>query len=162
MSSNCRTTHERWIWRELQGSCPDVIGVLSYHLPGGTKADHGIGSRILAEIRTDHSLNTSLEGYCYASLLVFWTWRAKTDRRNLNTKYSEKQFDLSSEFCFTTGVLFTFSYYSVPNTLAARSEAWNVFPRSDTRVVGSNTTRGMDVCSSSVFVLSYVDSGPCS
>jgi hypothetical protein len=31
-------------------------------------------------------------------------------------------------------------------TLAARSKAWTVFARSNTGVIGSNPTRGMDVC----------------
>jgi hypothetical protein len=34
----------------------------------------------------------------------------------------------------------------VPITAAARSEAWTVFARSDAGIVGSNPTRGMDVC----------------
>jgi hypothetical protein len=35
---------------------------------------------------------------------------------------------------------------SMPLTVAARSEVWTVFARSNTVVVGSNTTWGMDVC----------------
>jgi hypothetical protein len=31
-------------------------------------------------------------------------------------------------------------------TVSARSKAWTVFARSNTRLVGSNPTRGMDVC----------------
>jgi hypothetical protein len=31
-------------------------------------------------------------------------------------------------------------------TVAARSKAWTVFARSDTGVMGSNPTRGMDIC----------------
>jgi hypothetical protein len=38
------------------------------------------------------------------------------------------------------------NYWSAPITVAARSEAWTVFARSNTRVLGSNPTRGMDVC----------------
>jgi hypothetical protein len=41
-----------------------------------------------------------------------------------------------------------------PITVAARSEAWTVFSRSNTGIVDSNPTRGMDVC-----VVLCVDSG---
>jgi hypothetical protein len=34
----------------------------------------------------------------------------------------------------------------LPVTVASRSEAWNVFARMNTGIVGSNPTRGMDVC----------------
>jgi hypothetical protein len=34
----------------------------------------------------------------------------------------------------------------LPSTVAARSKAWTVFARSNTGIVGSNPTRGMDVC----------------
>jgi hypothetical protein len=44
------------------------------------------------------------------------------------------------------------------NTVAARPTAWNVFAQSNTRIVGSNATRGMDVCVNSVFVLSCAGS----
>jgi hypothetical protein len=40
-----------------------------------------------------------------------------------------------------------------PVTVAARSKAWTVFARSNAGVVGSNLTRGMEVCVYSVFVL---------
>jgi hypothetical protein len=30
--------------------------------------------------------------------------------------------------------------------VAGRSRAWTVFTRSDTKIMGSNPTRGMDVC----------------
>jgi hypothetical protein len=33
-----------------------------------------------------------------------------------------------------------------PMTVATRSEAWNVFARSNTEIVDSNLTEGMDVC----------------
>jgi hypothetical protein len=33
-----------------------------------------------------------------------------------------------------------------PVTVASRSEAWNVFARSNAGIVGSNPTQGMDVC----------------
>jgi hypothetical protein len=36
--------------------------------------------------------------------------------------------------------------YLVPITVAAQSKAWTVFARSNTGVVGSNSTRAMDVC----------------
>jgi hypothetical protein len=34
----------------------------------------------------------------------------------------------------------------VPNTEATQSKAWTVFARSNTGILGSNPTRGMDVC----------------
>jgi hypothetical protein len=45
--------------------------------------------------------------------------------------------------------------------LAARSEAWTVFARSNAGIVGSNPTQGMDVCVYvySVFVILPVGSG---
>jgi hypothetical protein len=46
-----------------------------------------------------------------------------------------------------------------PITVTARSKAWDVFTRSNTGIVGSNPTQGMDVCVYSVFVLSFVGSG---
>jgi hypothetical protein len=33
-----------------------------------------------------------------------------------------------------------------PITMAARSKAWTVFVRSNTTIVGSNPTQGMDIC----------------
>jgi hypothetical protein len=45
--------------------------------------------------------------------------------------------------------------------VAARSEARNVFGRSDTGIVVSKPSRGMNVCVYSVFVLSYVGKRPC-
>jgi hypothetical protein len=46
--------------------------------------------------------------------------------------------------------------------VAARSKAWTVFSRSNAGIVGSNSTRGMDVCVRllCVCVVSYVGSGP--
>jgi hypothetical protein len=34
----------------------------------------------------------------------------------------------------------------LPVTVAARSEAWNIFARSSTGIMGSHPARGMDVC----------------
>jgi hypothetical protein len=47
---------------------------------------------------------------------------------------------------------------TVPITVAAQSEAWNIFARSKAGIVGSNTTQSIDVCfcGYSVFVLSCV------
>jgi hypothetical protein len=47
----------------------------------------------------------------------------------------------------------------VPITVATRTKAWTGFARSNTGIVGSNPTWGMDVCVCvySVFVLSCVD-----
>jgi hypothetical protein len=36
------------------------------------------------------------------------------------------------------------SYSTLPITAAARSKAWNVFSHSNTVIVGSNPTQGMD------------------
>jgi hypothetical protein len=42
---------------------------------------------------------------------------------------------------------FSFWYLCyLPVTVAAQSTAWNIFARSNTGIVGSNTIRGMDVC----------------
>jgi hypothetical protein len=48
-----------------------------------------------------------------------------------------------------------------PITLTARSKAWTAFARSNTGIVGSNPTRGMDVCVRlfCVCVVLYVGSG---
>jgi hypothetical protein len=46
-------------------------------------------------------------------------------------------------FCF---VLYVMYCYIAPVTVAARCKAWTVFARSKTGIVGSNSTRGMDVC----------------
>jgi hypothetical protein len=45
-----------------------------------------------------------------------------------------------------------------PITVAARSKAWTVYARSNAGIVGSNPTRGMDVCAHAfiLFVLSCV------
>jgi hypothetical protein len=43
--------------------------------------------------------------------------------------------------------------YIKPITVAAPSEAWNVFAHANTGIMGSNPTQGMDVCVYSVFVL---------
>jgi hypothetical protein len=51
-----------------------------------------------------------------------------------------------------------YEYYlhHLPITVAARSKTRNVFTRSNTGIVGSNPTHGMDVCVYSVFVLGSV------
>jgi hypothetical protein len=46
--------------------------------------------------------------------------------------------------------------YEWPITAASRFKAWTVFARSNTAVVGSNPTRGMDICVYSFFVLPCV------
>jgi hypothetical protein len=53
------------------------------------------------------------------------------------------------------------AYYTPPSpiTEAARSKEWNVFARSNTEIIGSNLTHGMDVCVYSVFVFPCVVSG---
>jgi hypothetical protein len=40
-----------------------------------------------------------------------------------------------------------------------RSKAWNAFAHPNTGIVGSNSTRDIDVCGCCVFVLAYVGSG---
>jgi hypothetical protein len=49
----------------------------------------------------------------------------------------------------------------MPITMAARSKARNVFARFSTGVMGSNSSRGMNVfvCSFYVFVLCCIDRG---
>jgi hypothetical protein len=47
----------------------------------------------------------------------------------------------------------------LPITVAALPEAWNVFARSNTGVVGSNSTRGMDVCVSLFCVCAVLCAG---
>jgi hypothetical protein len=49
--------------------------------------------------------------------------------------------------------------YNVPIAVAAPSKAWIAFACSNTWIVCSNPTRGMDVCVYSVFVLFCVSSG---
>jgi hypothetical protein len=46
-----------------------------------------------------------------------------------------------------------------PTTVAAQSNIWTVFTLSNCGIVGSNASRGMDICKCvySVFVLSYVE-----
>jgi hypothetical protein len=44
-------------------------------------------------------------------------------------------------------------------TVAARTKSRNISARSNTAIVGSNSTRGMHVYVYSVFALSYVGSG---
>jgi hypothetical protein len=44
----------------------------------------------------------------------------------------------------------------MPITVAAQSKAWTVFARSDSEIVGSNPTQGMDVF---VFILFVLGSG---
>jgi hypothetical protein len=59
---------------------------------------------------------------------------------------------LGSYICYISG-MYTYCW---PITLTARSKAWTVFARSNTGIVGSNLTQGMDVsiaCIYSVFVL---------
>jgi hypothetical protein len=46
-----------------------------------------------------------------------------------------------------------FSYCASPIAVVARSKVRNVFTRSNTGIIGSNPTLGMDVCVYSVFVL---------
>jgi hypothetical protein len=46
-----------------------------------------------------------------------------------------------------------------PITVAERSKARNIFARSNTRIVGSNPSRDMEVCVYSAFILSCVRRG---
>jgi hypothetical protein len=45
-----------------------------------------------------------------------------------------------------SGLVFVTAELRLLITVAARSKAWTVFARSNTGIVGSNPTRGMDVC----------------
>jgi hypothetical protein len=49
--------------------------------------------------------------------------------------------------------ILTYLLYIMPTTVGARSKAWTVFVRSNVGIVGSNPTRGIDICVNSVFVL---------
>jgi hypothetical protein len=44
----------------------------------------------------------------------------------------------------------------MPLTVAVRAKTWTVFARSNIGIVGSNPSRGMDVCVRLLFVLSRV------
>jgi hypothetical protein len=46
--------------------------------------------------------------------------------------------------------------FSAPITVATRSEAWTVFARSNTGIVGSNPTQGVDVCIVRLFCVCVV------
>jgi hypothetical protein len=46
---------------------------------------------------------------------------------------------------FIRNIVFTLSFAS-PITVAAWSQTWTVFARSNAGIVGSNPTQGMDVC----------------
>jgi hypothetical protein len=50
--------------------------------------------------------------------------------------------------------ILSYQYCTLSIRVAARSKAWNAFARSNTGIVGSNPTEGIDVCVYSVFVLS--------
>jgi hypothetical protein len=60
-----------------------------------------------------------------------------------------------------TELYFAIRKEEMPITVAARSEARNIFARSNTGIVGSNLTTGMDVCPRffCVRVVLYIGSG---
>jgi hypothetical protein len=63
---------ESWTERDLEGRSLGLIEILTWQLHGGTEENHEETARIagvLAEIRTEHRLNTSLDSYRYANSL---------------------------------------------------------------------------------------------
>jgi hypothetical protein len=78
--------------------------------------------------------------------------------RNISVITDVRPQTLRDKYCFKITCIFkVFSMLKMGAlSLAARSKAWTAFARSNTGVMGSNSTRGMDVCVYSVFVLSCV------
>jgi hypothetical protein len=69
-------------------------------------------------------------------------WRAKWTQSHCTPRNLKKTYNKIL-------IAFRFSYSSLhvsPITVAAQSKAWTVFARSNTGIVGSNPTQGMDVC----------------
>jgi hypothetical protein len=63
------------------------------------------------------------------------------------TQYSKSAAQINVKTFARRGVCIIQLHCEVtPITVAARSKAWTVFARSNTGIVGSNPTRGMDVC----------------
>jgi hypothetical protein len=81
----------------------------------------------------------------------------------LNLIYKHFYWNFSRKYAFPYfHAHFTTVTSNLPITVAARSKAWTVFARSNTGIVSSNRTQGMDVfivCIYSVFVLSCVGRG---
>jgi hypothetical protein len=66
--------------------------------------------------------------------------------QNFNKRHQDLQFSISEENNNQIEYLnFILAKKYEPITVAARSKAWNVFPRSNTGIVGSNPTQVMDV-----------------
>jgi hypothetical protein len=86
----------------------------------------------------------SLEGYRYGSLLRCAQMRsnAKVRARRVDTVCTPVQF-FNLQSCF---IINPFHAECQPTTVTARSQAWTVFARSNTGIMGSNPTQGMDVC----------------
>jgi hypothetical protein len=64
-----------------------------------------------------------------------------------NTKHHNMKHSCSRLFTLPQkGLHFPRLMNSRPITVAARSKAWNVFARSNSGIVSSNPTQGMDVC----------------
>jgi hypothetical protein len=84
---------------------------------------------------------------CSYTAFVLWV---KEAAEGLSVSYLEMY------TCYLCSACFEQSLWNVPftqcrqagepNTVAARPKAWTVFAHSNTGVVGSNPTRGMDVC----------------
>jgi hypothetical protein len=81
-----------------------------------------------------------------------------TFRRNIPTPSSWSKIFCAAFSLFVVGfgLLFYLKIEALPITVAARSEKWTVFTRSNTGIVDSNPTQGMEVGVYSVFVLSCV------
>lgn len=91
---------------------------------------------------------------CYCFIwLIFCLVLPKYLRVALLDTQQEKWSGLKTQtlnFYFRSSLLF------VPITVAARYEAWNTPSCSNTRIVGSNPSRGMDVCPRFFFCVSVV------
>jgi hypothetical protein len=82
------------------------------------------------------------------SFEAHWSWHAKTFRLYINpTNVQRTLFGRYIKFCpwiYPSNICVLL--YSEPIAVAARSKAWNVFARSNTGIMCSNPTRGMNVC----------------
>jgi hypothetical protein len=104
--------------------------------------------------------NTTILKISFASLVYFATCFGSQSHplaiyidNNFSNYSTAFNVNIYSPTLFVTIRLYDSVYHHLPITVAARSKAWTVFARSNAGIVGSNPTRGMDVCVYSVFVL---------
>jgi hypothetical protein len=74
---------------------------------------------------------------------------AETETKDISNTI-QKRYRLNQIVGLHDGELRKTTWILEPITVAARCEVWTVFARSDTGIVGSNHTRGVDVC---VFIM---------